>query len=113
MPSQRVLDTLAVVLLCQALPHAIAHGAVPSNDVYTNMNMSRAHHRHDDCAMARPMVMKDVEDFPDIPSYFLHPEHSGFMFAHIAVMTLAWVVVLPLGESPGLIHNYWLLTKLW
>lgn len=98
MPSQRTSNTFVLILLCQVLPHALAHGAEPSNDAHANMTMSPAHHQTNGCGMTRPMVMKDMEDFPDFPSYFLHPEHSGLMFAHIAVMMLAWVVVLPLGE---------------
>ncbi|KAF1988254.1 hypothetical protein K402DRAFT_411626 [Aulographum hederae CBS 113979] len=31
------------------------------------------------------------------PSYFRHTEHAGLMYAHIAIMTLGWTVVLPIG----------------
>jgi hypothetical protein len=30
------------------------------------------------------------------PSYFRHPEHSALILAHIVLMSLAWVFVLPL-----------------
>ncbi|KFZ02629.1 hypothetical protein V500_00060 [Pseudogymnoascus sp. VKM F-4518 (FW-2643)] len=30
------------------------------------------------------------------PSYFRHPEHSHLILAHIALMTIAWVFVLPI-----------------
>lgn len=33
------------------------------------------------------------------PSYFSHPEHRGVLLAHIGLMVLAWVIVLPLGKS--------------
>ncbi|KAK6443660.1 hypothetical protein LTR95_000487 [Oleoguttula sp. CCFEE 5521] len=33
------------------------------------------------------------EDFP--PNYFRHPEYAGWIYAHIALMILSWVVVLP------------------
>ncbi|CAK7208740.1 hypothetical protein SCUCBS95973_000204 [Sporothrix curviconia] len=29
------------------------------------------------------------------PTYFAHPEHAGLMYAHILLMTLAWVFALP------------------
>lgn len=39
------------------------------------------------------------------PSYFRHPEHSHLIIAHIALMTIAWVFVLPIGM------NLWQLKK--
>lgn len=41
---------------------------------------------------------KDDTNHP--PSYFSHPEHAGVMLTHIALMTLAWVIVLPAGKNP-------------
>ncbi|KAF4556335.1 Hypothetical protein D9617_1g082110 [Elsinoe fawcettii] len=35
---------------------------------------------------------------PDLPpTYFTHPEYAGWMYAHIILMTLAWVIILPIG----------------
>lgn len=34
------------------------------------------------------------------PSYFRHPEYSHLILAHIALMTIAWVFVLPIGMNP-------------
>lgn len=34
---------------------------------------------------------------PVIPSYFNNETHQGWLYAHIATMFLAWVVVLPIG----------------
>lgn len=34
------------------------------------------------------------------PSYFRHPEHSHLILAHIALVTIAWVFVLPIGMNP-------------
>lgn len=39
----------------------------------------------------------DDTEYP--PTYFAHPEHRQLMFAHIALMTLAWVIFLPVGMS--------------
>lgn len=33
------------------------------------------------------------------PSYFRHPEHSHLILAHIALMTIGWVFVLPMGMN--------------
>lgn len=30
-------------------------------------------------------------------TYFAHTEHAGVLVAHVALMTLAWVAVLPVG----------------
>lgn len=32
------------------------------------------------------------------PTYFAHPEHVGLMYAHILLMTVAWVFALPVCE---------------
>lgn len=32
------------------------------------------------------------------PTYFAHPEHAGLMYAHILLMTLAWIFALPVGK---------------
>lgn len=31
------------------------------------------------------------------PTYFAHPEHSGLIYGHIALMIIAWVFFLPVG----------------
>lgn len=33
-----------------------------------------------------------------LPSYVHHPDHRGTLLMHIALMTLAWVFVLPIGR---------------
>ncbi|OIW26924.1 hypothetical protein CONLIGDRAFT_581735 [Coniochaeta ligniaria NRRL 30616] len=35
----------------------------------------------------------EPESYP--PTYFSHPEHQGLMYAHIAFMTVAWILLLP------------------
>lgn len=35
-----------------------------------------------------------------LENYFSHPEHRGVLLAHIGLMILAWLVVLPLGKLP-------------
>ncbi|KAI1501549.1 hypothetical protein F5X99DRAFT_418457 [Biscogniauxia marginata] len=36
----------------------------------------------------------DPDSYP--PTYFSHPEHAGVMYAHIALMVVSWVFVLPI-----------------
>lgn len=33
------------------------------------------------------------------PTYFSHPGYAGLMYAHIGLMVVAWVFVLPVGTS--------------
>ena len=35
---------------------------------------------------------------PKIPSYFAHPQHVVLIIAHIALMTVAWFFILPIGQ---------------
>lgn len=32
------------------------------------------------------------------PTYFAHPDHKAAIYAHIALMVLAWVFALPVGK---------------
>lgn len=74
---------LGFVILA-GLPIALAHG---SDDA--------ANTSHSDHAS---MSMPNMEPMPDIPSYFSHPEHSGLMYAHIVLMVISWVILMPLGK---------------
>jgi len=38
------------------------------------------------------------EDGSYPPTYFTHPEHKGIIYAHIALMVVSWIFVLPVGE---------------
>ena len=71
--------TSAVVL--GLLPVVLAHGE---------------HGGHDDHGEVPPEGIQDSPEYP--PSYFSHTEHVGVIYTHIALMTLAWVFVLPLGK---------------
>ena len=39
---------------------------------------------------------KDASEYPD--TYFSHPDHVSVIYAHIALMVLSWVFVLPVGK---------------
>ncbi len=66
---------------------ALAHG-----DDGADMSMGAAGNGN-----AGPGPKPDETAYP--PAYFGLPEHSGLMYAHIALMTLAWVFMLPVGKN--------------
>ncbi len=75
-----------------------AHGQVPVHDSRKmNMDIVGGHRQLASSDNITSPDM-DMELFLSWPSYFDHPEHSGLMFAHIAFMVLAWIVLLPIGE---------------
>lgn len=39
---------------------------------------------------------RPADEYP--PTYFAHPEHQTAIYAHIGLMVLGWVFVLPIGE---------------
>ncbi|KAK8022628.1 hypothetical protein PG993_013395 [Apiospora rasikravindrae] len=70
-----VLSLLATAAILGALPAVLAHG-------------------DDEGEMAAPQEDQKLESYP--PTYFSHPEHQGVMYAHIILMVLGWVFVLPI-----------------
>lgn len=66
-----------------------------------------AHGDHEDMAMApatlgemaSSMVNATATAVAD-SSYFQQHEHSGLIIGHIALMTITWVFVLPIGIAP-------------
>jgi hypothetical protein len=74
--------TLASVLLVGLASIVSAHG----HDDRTNMNMGET-----------PAAMAD-QDAAGPQTYFHHGEYAGFMTAHIILMTVSWVFMLPVGE---------------
>lgn len=77
----------AAAFLGLLLPAVLAHG----DDGAMDMDMSMG----DNVIATGDEPATDVE-YP--PTYFSHAEHRGVLIAHIALMVLAWVVALPLGE---------------
>lgn len=77
----------AAAFLGLLLPVVLAHG----DDGTVDMDMSMG----DNVTAMGDEPATDVK-YP--PTYFAHAEHRGVLVAHIALMVLAWVVVLPLGK---------------
>jgi hypothetical protein len=87
-PSSRVWGVLVGAVLLDLASVALAHGhdEDASMEMSSGMNVSE---------VARPHIFNSTEMGP--PSYFRHPEYSGLMVAHIVLMSIAWIFVLPLG----------------
>lgn len=74
--STRLFSTTCALFLAAAIvPAALAHGDASSQHP----------DGHGD----------DEQDLEYMDSYFAFPEHAGLMYAHIAIMVLAWMLVLP------------------
>ena len=73
-----VLRVVAGVAVLGLLPAALAHG--------------------DDMSMEKGEVdqPRPADQYP--PTYFAHPDHRTAIYAHIVLMVLGWVFVLPSGE---------------
>jgi hypothetical protein len=85
-PSVRFVTFAGAVLLGLASV-AVAHG----HDEDMNMDMG-------DPAIARPTITSAANVVAP-STYFRYGEHSGLMMAHIVLMTIAWVFILPIGKQ--------------
>jgi hypothetical protein len=87
----RQILTLAGLVLLGLLPLASAHGD-DEGDAAMNMDMG-------DSSVERPTIPSISNSTSSEPvSYFQYGGPTGLMVAHIALMTLGWVFVLPVGE---------------
>lgn len=77
----------STALLLGILPLIAAHG----DDAHSSMNMGGVHH----AAMSNATKVAEAV----APSYFRHTEYAGWIYAHIGLMVIAWVVILPIGEQ--------------
>lgn len=86
-PSSAKFVTLAGAVLLGLASVAVAHG----HDEDMSMEMGAS-------PMASPTINSTADvQVPD--SYFRYGDHSGLMMAHISLMTIAWVFVLPIGAQ--------------
>jgi len=83
-PSPKFVALPAAVLLGLASV-AVAHG----HDEDMGMNMGEP-------SIARPTINPGANvTVPE--TYFRHGEHSGLLTAHIFLMSIAWIFILPIG----------------
>ncbi|OTA99941.1 hypothetical protein M426DRAFT_66821 [Hypoxylon sp. CI-4A] len=82
--AQSALKLLALVAVAGALPAVLAHG---DDEGATNMDMDM------DMSKEEPPTPEPTY-YP--PTYFSHPEHVTEIYAHIALMVVSWIVMLPI-----------------
>ncbi|KAI1099847.1 hypothetical protein F4804DRAFT_320724 [Jackrogersella minutella] len=80
--AQSTLKLLALVAVAAALPAVLAHG----NDGEGAMDM--------DMDMSNEEPKPDPDSYP--PTYFSHTEHVPEIYAHIALMVISWIILLPI-----------------
>lgn len=77
--------TFASAVLLGLVSIAVAHG----HDEDMNMKMGEP-------SIARPTITSGANvTIPE--TYFRYGEHSGLLAAHIFLMTIAWIFILPMG----------------
>jgi len=77
--------TFSSAVLLGLVSTAVAHG----HDEDMNMNMGVS-------SMAQPTTASGA-NATVAETYFRHSEHSGLLAAHIFLMTVAWIFILPIG----------------
>ncbi|KAK6953385.1 hypothetical protein Daesc_005688 [Daldinia eschscholtzii] len=82
--TQAALKALALIAIAGAIPTILAHGHGDEGATDMDMNMD----------MSKEEPKPDPESYP--PTYFSHPEHVVEIYAHIALMVISWVVMLPI-----------------
>jgi hypothetical protein len=81
---------LAGAVLLGFISSVVAHG----HDENEGMNMDMS-----GMPSSRPTIPTATDSAMAEPaSYFQLTEHTGLMFAHILLMTIGWIFVLPIGE---------------
>lgn len=88
-PPSRNSVICAGALLLGFISSVVAHGSE-----HEDMNMDMG-----GIPISRPTIATATNSTMAGPaSYFQLKEHTGLMFAHILLMTIGWVFVLPIGE---------------
>ncbi|KAI0836814.1 hypothetical protein F5Y06DRAFT_95117 [Hypoxylon sp. FL0890] len=82
--AQSMLKLLALVAVAGALPAVLAHGHDDEGAMDMDMDMD----------MSKEEPQPDPDSYP--PTYFAHPEHVVEIYAHIALMVISWVIMLPI-----------------
>ncbi|KAI1090578.1 hypothetical protein F5B19DRAFT_484460 [Rostrohypoxylon terebratum] len=80
--AQSALKLLALVAVAGALPTVLAHGNEDQGAMDMGMDMSKEEPK------------PDPDSYP--PTYFAHTEHVAEIYAHIALMVISWVIMLPI-----------------
>lgn len=86
----RISSVSSALLLLAALPLVLAHGDEHEHSGMA-MEMGSTHGN-----MTTAATIAATSTVPN--NYFRYPEFAGWMYAHIALMTIAWAIVLPIGK---------------
>ena len=88
---------LVALYLAGIVPRVLSHGHDEGGDDAMSMGALVTHTMSTSSAMPSASMVAA----PDSPeSYFAYPKFGGLMLAHIALMTVAWFFVLPIGRYP-------------
>ena len=87
-PPSRNSVILAGAILLGFVSSAVAHGHDENQDMNIEMG---------GMPKSRPTMPPANGTMAEPASYFQLTEHTGLMFAHILLMTIGWVFVLPIG----------------
>lgn len=83
------IEKLTTLVVLGLMPLVFAHVAHEDGGDGTSMNM--------DMPLGAAEEPKPNDSY--LPTYFALADHASVMYAHIGAMVLAWVFVLPVGES--------------
>lgn len=86
----RISSVSSALLLLAALPLVLAHGDEHEHSGMA-MEMGSTHGN-----MTTGATVAATSAVPN--NYFRYPEFAGWMYAHIALMTIAWAIILPIGK---------------
>lgn len=83
---------------------ATVAGAIPHGDGHESMHMAGATETTSSVApAAAATATMAAGDTAHLMSYFRYQKHSGTILAHIVLMAIAWVVILPVGKRSPII----------
>ena len=85
----------ALLLTAVLASRAHAHSDAAATGMGMGMGMDMDGDGDMDTGMGEAGHEQSASQYP--PTYFAHPGHVGVIYAHIALMVLAWVFVLPIG----------------
>ena len=91
----RTAFTPATLCFLWAVGLALAHG----HDEHSNADMDMAQHMAHNPLSTADLASTSTNLSSTTPeSYFTYPQHGSLMLAHIVLMTIAWLFVLPIGK---------------